>query len=110
MDVWPPRLKCSRLLLNFEASLRLLGERIREIRKAKGLSQEDLAHQAEVDRSYMGCIERGQRNPSLRTLCVIATTLDVDVGALTKGLPVTPGEWTRRIESVPPVRTGGLNL
>jgi transcriptional regulator with XRE-family HTH domain len=74
--------------LNLQASLRLLGERIRKTRKAKGLSQEDLAYEAEVDRSYMGGIERGQRNPSLKTLCTIASTLNVDVGTLTRGLPV----------------------
>lgn len=80
--------KCSPPLLNLEASLRILGERIRETRKAKGLSQEGLAHEAEVDRSHMGGIERGQQNPSFKTLCSIADTLQVDVAALTKGLPV----------------------
>jgi transcriptional regulator with XRE-family HTH domain len=57
-------------------------------RKAKGLSQEDLAYEAEVDRSYMGGTERSQRKPSFQTLCTIASTLNVDFGTLTRGLPV----------------------
>jgi transcriptional regulator with XRE-family HTH domain len=88
VDVQSPKLGCFAALLNLQLSLRLLGERIRETRKVKGLSQEDLAYEAEVDRSYMGGIERGQRNPSFKTLCTIASTLQVDVGTLTSGLPV----------------------
>ena len=39
-----------------------LGNRIREHRKQLGLTQEDLAHKAEIDRSYIGGVERGERN------------------------------------------------
>jgi transcriptional regulator with XRE-family HTH domain len=70
-----------------EDVLKILGNRIREARKRKGLSQEDLAFEAEIDRSYMGGIERGERNPSFKMLCMIAEVLGVDVGALTEGLP-----------------------
>ena len=41
---------------------RQFGESVRELRKAARLSQEELADLAELDRSYVGCIERGERN------------------------------------------------
>jgi transcriptional regulator with XRE-family HTH domain len=64
-----------------------LGEHIRDARKAKGLSQEQLALQAEIDRSYVGGIERGERNVSFLTLVKIATCLECDVSKFTKGIP-----------------------
>lgn len=69
------------------SSLKELGNRIRAERKLLGLSQEDLAHRAELDRSYMGGIERGERNITFTTLCQIAKALKKDVAAFTKGLP-----------------------
>lgn len=64
-----------------------LGEHIRNARKAKGLSQEQLALQAEIDRSYVGGIERGERNASFLTLVKIAACLDCEVSKFTKGIP-----------------------
>ena len=64
-----------------------LGNQIRELRKSKGLSQEQLALQAEVDRSYVGGIERGERNVSFLTLVKIADCLECDVAKFTKGIP-----------------------
>jgi len=64
-----------------------LGCQIRELRKSKGLSQEQLAWQAEVDRSYVGGVERGERNISFLTLIKIAKCLDCDVATFTKGIP-----------------------
>jgi transcriptional regulator with XRE-family HTH domain len=68
-------------------SLKVHGERIREMRKAKILTQEDLAYESEIDRSYIGGVERGERNLSFDKLCQIAQALDCDVASLTKGLP-----------------------
>lgn len=59
-----------------------IGERIRAIRKAKGLSQEQLANDASIDRSYMGGIERGVHNFNVMTLIKIAKTLEVAIGDL----------------------------
>ena len=70
------------------SSQKVLGERIRQARKAKGLSQESLALQADLDRSYVGGVERGQRNPSFKLLCLIAKTIGTDVGTLCADLPV----------------------
>lgn len=64
-----------------------LGDQIRESRKAKGLSQEQLALHAEIDRSYVGGIERGERNVSFLTLVKIAICLECDVSKFVKGIP-----------------------
>jgi transcriptional regulator with XRE-family HTH domain len=64
-----------------------LGKRIKLVRKAKNLSQEQLALKAEVDRSYMGGIERGERNVSFLTLVKIARCLDCDIAEFTKDIP-----------------------
>jgi transcriptional regulator with XRE-family HTH domain len=53
------------------------GERVRELRKAKGLSQERLALECELDRSYIGGVERGERNVSLINIYKIAKALGI---------------------------------
>jgi len=64
-----------------------LGNRIREKRKAHGWTQEELAAKADIDRSYIGGVERGERNLTFTVLCEICSALGSDVAALTKGLP-----------------------
>jgi transcriptional regulator with XRE-family HTH domain len=64
------------------AVVKALGARIRELRDAKGWSQERLAEAAYLDRSYLAGIERGLRNPSVRSLLKIANALKVRVGEL----------------------------
>lgn len=64
-----------------------LGKRIKQVRKTKELSQEQLALKAEIDRSYMGGIERGERNVTFLTLVKLATCLGCDVAEFTKGIP-----------------------
>lgn len=66
---------------------RELGKRIRRRRKEIGWSQEELALLAEIDRSYVGGIERGDRNVSFTILCRLCLALRCDVAALTVGLP-----------------------
>lgn len=55
--------------------LKQFGDRIRKLRKDKGLSQEQLADEANIERSYMGTIERGERNPTLLKVYRIAKAL-----------------------------------
>ncbi len=55
------------------------GEHIRERRTARGLTQEELAHRAGLDYSYLNQIENGRRNPSLDAIDRIATALGVSV-------------------------------
>lgn len=53
------------------------GERVRELRLARNLSQEGLAFKARMHRTYMGGIERGERNPSLKNIAAVAKALDI---------------------------------
>ena len=55
------------------------GKRLRGLRLARGLSQEALAFKAGVHRTYLGGIERGERNPSLRNISAIAEALGVQL-------------------------------
>jgi transcriptional regulator with XRE-family HTH domain len=59
-----------------------LGAKIRHLRKQKGFSQESFAAEVGIDRSYMGSVERGERNIAALNLIRIAKTLDVEVGEL----------------------------
>jgi transcriptional regulator with XRE-family HTH domain len=59
-----------------------LGRAIREFRGANQISQEDLAHKAGMHRTYLGGIERGERNPSYTNLRKVAEALDVDTWQL----------------------------
>ena len=49
---------------------------MRQLRKARGWSQEEFAHRVGLDRSYIGGVERGERNVSLENICLIAKALD----------------------------------
>ena len=60
----------------------LFGQRVRSIRVAKNISQEKLALSCNLDRSYMGRIERGEVNPTLERIYEIAQALDVTPGDL----------------------------
>jgi transcriptional regulator with XRE-family HTH domain len=53
------------------------GERLRQLRKDAGLSQEGLAHKANLDRSYVGAVERGEVNISLINICILADAIGV---------------------------------
>jgi DNA-binding XRE family transcriptional regulator len=55
------------------------GERVRELRKQKELSQETLAGACDLDRTYIGGVERGERNVSLINIHIIARALGVSV-------------------------------
>lgn len=59
-----------------------LGAAIREIRRSKGISQEKLALLSEVDRAYVGRIERGDNNSTILTLRQIAHALDMTLSKL----------------------------
>lgn len=69
------------------AILHELGKRIRAQRKSIGLTQEALALAANVDRSYYGAVERGERNVTFTVLCRLCLALHCDVGELTRELP-----------------------
>ena len=66
----------------FEAQKKKLAHTLLTLRIEQGLSQEALAYEAEVERSYVSIIERGQGNPSLRVLCQLAQRLGISVTEL----------------------------
>ena len=62
------------------------GLRVRNLRKAQGLSQEAFAARCGLDRTYIGGVERGQRNIALRNIEVIAIALNLTISELTQGV------------------------
>jgi transcriptional regulator with XRE-family HTH domain len=75
--------------MDVEELPRVFGEVVRDLRHRHGISQENLAAAAGVDRAYMGGIERGIRNPSLTTIARVARGL---------GMPLT--EVFKAVEKV----------
>jgi transcriptional regulator with XRE-family HTH domain len=65
---------------------RHFGDRVRALREAGGRSQEALAHDAGMHRTYLGGIERGRRNPSLLNIARLADALGVPLVELFEGL------------------------
>jgi len=61
---------------------RLVGDRIRQLRKQKGFSQEKLGDESDLHYTHIGSIERGQKNWSIDTLIKVAKGLDVEVAEL----------------------------
>ncbi len=60
----------------------LFGRRVRERRHALGLTQQELADRAGLHRSYIGQIELGKRNVTLKSVAKIARALQVDIASL----------------------------
>ncbi|MCE2723577.1 MAG: helix-turn-helix domain-containing protein [bacterium] len=60
----------------------LFGKRVAELRKREGISQESLALESGLARSYLGGVERGQRNIALLNITKIATALGIPVAEL----------------------------
>ena len=62
------------------------GENIRSLRERKGFSQERLAELAELHRTYVGAVERGERNVSLKNIVRLAKALEAEAKNLLKGV------------------------
>lgn len=56
-----------------------IGLRIKELRNERGLTQEEVAWKAEIDRTFMNHVENGRRNVSIESLEKIASGLDIDL-------------------------------
>lgn len=63
------------------------GAAVRAARVRANISQEELAHRSSLDRTYIGGVERGERNPSLVSLQKIATGLNITLSALFAHVP-----------------------
>jgi transcriptional regulator with XRE-family HTH domain len=72
--------------MQLEDFQRKTGIRVRQLREEKGWSQEEFADRCGVHRSYMGVVERGERNLTLSTLHKLASTLEISVAALLRGI------------------------
>ena len=66
--------------------LETFGDRIRTLRKEAGWSQEEFADECELDRTYVGGVERGERNLALRNIEKIAIALGVTIAELMDGV------------------------
>ena len=65
-----------------EDLIKLVGERIRFFRKERGLSQEELAYRAALHNTYIGQVERGEKNATIESLSKISTALGITVAEL----------------------------
>jgi len=63
----------------YSKQLHIFGRNLKALRQARGLSQERLAESAELDRSYVGAVERGERNISLINILKLADALNVHI-------------------------------
>ena len=64
--------------------LKKFGDKVRDLRKQRNLSQEDLAYKAGLHRTYIGMIERAEKNITLLNIEKIANSLEVDITELLK--------------------------
>ncbi len=62
--------------------LKVIGKNVRFLREQQGYSQEELAEKSGIDRSYVGHVERGERNLSVGNLCLISAALKVHPSTL----------------------------
>jgi transcriptional regulator with XRE-family HTH domain len=65
---------------------RRFGKRVKELRRRSRLSQEDFADQAGIDSSYLGKVERGERNPSLGVVARVAKAFGMTLAELLAGV------------------------
>ena len=61
---------------------KLFGDKVRKLRLAKGWSQEEFAFECDLHRTYVGAIERGERNISIDNIEKIANALDIEISKL----------------------------
>jgi len=66
--------------------LKDFGKIVAEKRKEIGLSQEELAHKAELHRTYIGMVERGEKNITIKSISKLSTALECSIEELVKGL------------------------
>ena len=69
-----------------DKTLVAFGRNIARIRDEQGFSQDKLAEKADLDRTYLSGIERGVRNPGIKTVIRLASALSVTVDQLCKGV------------------------
>ena len=72
---------------------KIIGERIRQLRNRLGWSQEELAHRANINRTYIGELERGEKNTTISSLSKVASALEITLEELFRYVqPSTEGK------------------
>jgi transcriptional regulator with XRE-family HTH domain len=95
--------KQARYLTERAKMLNILAARVKALRKERGYkSQEKLAEATDLHRTYIGCLERGEREPSTSILLILADVLKVPPGQLIEGLPVPEERRPRPRRKQPP--------
>jgi len=89
--------------------LKVLGLRIRDLRRAQSLSQEAFADKCGVHRTFMGTLERGESNLSFSNLLKVASTLGISMAELLEGVDQDAvsdgrGSAVKRRSSAEPIR------
>ena len=79
-----------------------LGRRIRELRSARGWSQEEFADMAHIHRTFAGSLERGEKNVSFHALVLIARCFGLTVSELLSGIETGKSALARRSRVVAP--------
>lgn len=69
-----------------------IGERLRSLRLSAGLTQEGLAERADLHTTYIGQLERGEKNATIETVCKLADALNVPAARLFAHLPGPAGQ------------------
>ncbi len=68
------------------------GQRVKELRLMKGLSQEELSERCSLDRTYISSLERGHRNVGLKNIAALAQALDVSLSEFFDGIKLNHDE------------------
>ena len=71
-------------ICNRKDFLRKLGKTIKKLREHRGITQEELAYQASLHRTYISLLEKGERNPSILTLCKVSSALNTHLSEIFK--------------------------
>jgi transcriptional regulator with XRE-family HTH domain len=78
----------------------IIGERLRNLRKERGLSQEELAHLASLHSTYIGQLERGEKNATLESLEKVTEALGISLGELFRFVQTTTDEHSFTLSKI----------
>lgn len=71
-------------MVDYQAVLRDITHRIKEIRRAKKLTVQEVAYRCNIERSNLSRIEAGRTNVTIKTLCLICNALDIKISDIIK--------------------------
>lgn len=77
-----------------------IGEKIRYYRKERGLNQEELAYRASLHNTYIGQLERGEKNVTIESLAKVCAALDITLTEFFQGQAATPKMLSLEIEKI----------